>query len=70
MGDLFGFTRLTDGPEINLDVPLTDMAMQLLSTQTYTCSLQAASTCSTGAHSDLRGVGDQTVFPGPQQGRR
>ena len=34
-GDLFGFTRLTDGPDIHSDVLLTDMAMPFLSTQTY-----------------------------------
>ena len=33
-GDLFGFTRLTDGPEIHSYVPLTDMAMPFLSTWT------------------------------------
>ena len=59
MGDVFGFTRSTDGLEINSDVPWTDMGIEH--------SLWAAS--STGAHSDLREVGDQTVLPEHRHGR-
>ena len=60
MGDLFAFTRSTDGPEIHSDVPFR-CASPLKH------SLRAAS--STGAHCDLWDVSDRVVFPESRQGQ-